>query len=48
LRSLSRALSAAVGATATGVIIEERRHRGPDVEIRERGRRPSVDIDVGR
>jgi hypothetical protein len=30
------------------VIIEQRRHRGPDVEIRERGRRPGVEIDVGR
>jgi hypothetical protein len=30
------------------VIIQERRRRAPEVEIRERNRRPGVDIEVGR
>ena len=30
------------------VIIEQRNRRGPDVEIRERGRRPGVEIELGR
>jgi hypothetical protein len=38
------------GGKRDEVIIEERKRRGPDVEIkeRERERRPGVDIEIGR